>query len=137
MSRQPAELSLKGQVMYVTSFQASCALRRGDPGDDFRFATFFPEALQPAVDRVASVFSRSQGEAADARPPATSQGGPLPGSESLEAARRRWASRLVAAHALKGGVVACLRPSPGMFDFSLFCAVPQGKPLAAKESLVY
>lgn len=70
---------------------------RGDPSDEFRFATFFPEALHPVVDAVASVCSKifrlglqqSSAQATTSSRP-VANGAPLPGSDATEAARRRY-----------------------------------------------
>ncbi|CAL8468418.1 g7958 [Coccomyxa elongata] len=67
---------------------------RGDPfNEDFRFASFFPEVMQPPVDRVAQVIGtalrlapRSPTRAPDGFVPGTA---PLPGSDDADAARRR------------------------------------------------
>ncbi|XP_057979560.1 rhomboid-like protein 19 [Malania oleifera] len=65
---------------------------RGDPSDEFAFSTFFPEFLRPVIDPIASVFARmfcgrseTSGEAAGY----TLGGAPLPGSDPIEASRRR------------------------------------------------
>ncbi|CAN1258001.1 Rhomboid-like protein 19, partial [Linum perenne] len=65
---------------------------RGDPSVDFTFSSFFPDFLRPVIDPIASIFSRlfcgrSQG-------PSEPQGYPLggtslPGSDPIEASRRR------------------------------------------------
>lgn len=69
---------------------------RGDPSDEFRFATFFPVALHPVMDRVASLCSqlfRVGLQQAAARAESGSSlalnAASLPGSDSAEAARRR------------------------------------------------
>ncbi|KAK7380734.1 hypothetical protein VNO78_33251 [Psophocarpus tetragonolobus] len=63
---------------------------RGDPSEDFAFSTFFPEFLRPVIDPIASIFHRmlcgrsdndGQGYALESEP--------LPGSDSIEASRRR------------------------------------------------
>lgn len=69
---------------------------RGDPfNEDFRFASFFPEVMQPPVDKVAQVIGtalrlapRSPTRAPDGFVPGTA---PLPGSDDADAARRRCA----------------------------------------------
>ncbi|WOL08082.1 hypothetical protein Cni_G16834 [Canna indica] len=66
---------------------------KGDPSDDFSFSSFFPEFLRPVLDPIASLFhltfcggsSESSGELGDH----TYDGYPLPGSDSIEAIRRR------------------------------------------------
>lgn len=69
---------------------------QGDPSDEFRFATFFPAAVQPVIDRVAGLCSkvfRVGLQPAAARSASGSSlplnGAPLPGSDNAEAARRR------------------------------------------------
>lgn len=67
---------------------------RGDPfNEDFRFASFFPEVVQPPVDKVAQVVGialrlvpRSPTRAAGGFVPGAA---PLPGSDDADAARRR------------------------------------------------
>lgn len=69
-------------------------MRRGDClNEDFRFASFFPEVLQPPVDKVAAMIgtalrlpTRGQPQAGDGYVPGAA---PLPGSDDTEAARRR------------------------------------------------
>ncbi|KAL5990685.1 Rhomboid-like protein 19 [Asimina triloba] len=65
---------------------------RGDPSDDFAFSTFFPDSVRPVLDPIASVFnrilcmrSRISNEAKGHR----LGGMPLPGSDEIEASRRR------------------------------------------------
>ncbi len=67
---------------------------RGDAlNDDFRFATFFPEVLHPAIDKLAAVlgklicFQRTSPEAAGSFAPGASA--QPPGPENADAARRR------------------------------------------------
>ncbi|KAL0029805.1 hypothetical protein WJX77_000962 [Trebouxia sp. C0004] len=69
---------------------------QGDPSDEFRFATFFPGALHPVIDRVAGLCSqvfRVGLQQAPARAESGTSyvlnGAPLPGSDNAEAARRR------------------------------------------------
>ncbi|KAJ4957406.1 hypothetical protein NE237_024517 [Protea cynaroides] len=64
----------------------------GDPSEEFAFSTFFPEFLRPLIDPIASVLdwmfcgrSRSSDEAKGYNVGDT----PLPGSDSIEATRRR------------------------------------------------
>eukprot|EP00246_Nothoceros_aenigmaticus_P016659 TRINITY_DN7740_c0_g1_i2.p1 TRINITY_DN7740_c0_g1~~TRINITY_DN7740_c0_g1_i2.p1 ORF type:complete len:166 (-),score=24.22 TRINITY_DN7740_c0_g1_i2:103-600(-) len=66
---------------------------RGDPSEEFAFSTFFPEFLSPAVNIVAAVFEKifcgrsmladelSNGYAYKEKP--------LPGSDPIDASRRR------------------------------------------------
>ena len=82
---------------------------RGDPSDEFKFATFFPALLQPAVDKLAGLCSQifrvglqqPAAARADSGSSYTLNSAPLPGSDSAEAARRRsamlnWISILMA-----------------------------------------
>ncbi|KAK3023170.1 hypothetical protein RJ639_043479 [Escallonia herrerae] len=65
---------------------------KGDPSDDFAFSTFFPEFLRPVIDPIASVFDRifcGRSEGSDDERGHTLGGAPLPGSDSIEASRRR------------------------------------------------
>ncbi|KAK2990471.1 hypothetical protein RJ640_006269 [Escallonia rubra] len=65
---------------------------KGDPSDDFAFSTFFPEFLRPVIDPIASVFDRifcGRSEGSDDERGHTLGGAPLPGSDSVEASRRR------------------------------------------------
>ena len=61
---------------------------RGDPGNEFRLATFFPEFAQPAVDRTTGLFSWRRAEGSETKGQAVAAGSAL-GSEPSEAARRR------------------------------------------------
>ena len=67
---------------------------RGDPSADFRFATFFPEVIQGPIDRLAgmcaTVFRLQVSENSNTSAAVTLHGKPLPGSDSNEAARRRY-----------------------------------------------
>lgn len=74
-----------------------CFTCRGDPSDEFRFATFFPEALHPVVDGIATVCSKifriglqQPGSKAPSSHKPLPTGEPLPGSDATEAARRRY-----------------------------------------------
>ncbi|KAL6569065.1 Rhomboid-like protein 19 [Orobanche gracilis] len=65
---------------------------RGDPSEDFAFSTFFPEFLRPVIDPIASIFHRMLCGRSDASNDAQGYalgGQPLPGSDSIEASRRR------------------------------------------------
>ncbi|CAN6471346.1 unnamed protein product [Victoria cruziana] len=65
---------------------------RGDPSEEFAFATFFPEILRPIIDPVASLFERLLCGRSDAsnEPKDHILGlSPLPGSDPVEASRRR------------------------------------------------
>jgi len=66
---------------------------KGDPSEEFSFSSFFPEFLRPILDPIASIFHRllcGRSERADARGQ-TLDTSPLPGSDSIEANRRRLA----------------------------------------------
>uniref|UniRef100_A0A0D6R731 Peptidase S54 rhomboid domain-containing protein n=1 Tax=Araucaria cunninghamii TaxID=56994 RepID=A0A0D6R731_ARACU len=65
---------------------------KGDPSDEFAFSTFFPELMRPVVDAIALIcekifcggsqsFSEEEGDDVG--------GMPLPGSDPIEASRRR------------------------------------------------
>ncbi|XP_031486238.1 rhomboid-like protein 19 isoform X1 [Nymphaea colorata] len=65
---------------------------KGDPSDEFAFATFFPEILRPIIDPVATIFGRLLCGRSDAsNEPKDPLLGltPLPGSDPVEASRRR------------------------------------------------
>ncbi|CAA6662430.1 unnamed protein product [Spirodela intermedia] len=65
---------------------------RGDPSDDFAFSAFFPEFLRPIVGPIASVFHRllcGRFEISDQDKGSREGGSPLPGSDPIEASRRR------------------------------------------------
>ncbi|RLN33733.1 rhomboid-like protein 19 [Panicum miliaceum] len=64
---------------------------KGDPSEEFSFSSFFPEFLRPILDPIASIFHRllcGRSERSDARGQ-TLDTSPLPGSDSIEANRRR------------------------------------------------
>lgn len=65
---------------------------RGDPSDEFAFSTFFPEPLRPVIDPIASIFDRmlcSRSAISDEDSGYTLGGSSLPGSDPIEASRRR------------------------------------------------
>ncbi|KAA8539334.1 hypothetical protein F0562_026026 [Nyssa sinensis] len=65
---------------------------QGDPSDEFAFSTFFPEFLRPVIDPIASIFDRlfcGRCRTSDEARGYTLGGAPLPGSDSIEASRRR------------------------------------------------
>ncbi|KAK4578847.1 hypothetical protein RGQ29_028792 [Quercus rubra] len=65
---------------------------KGDPSDDFAFSTFFPEFLRPVIDPIASIFHRmlcGRTEASNDAEGHTLGGASLPGSDPIEASRRR------------------------------------------------
>ncbi|XVF75526.1 hypothetical protein PTKIN_Ptkin13bG0194800 [Pterospermum kingtungense] len=68
------------------------AKHRGDPSEDFAFFTFFPEFLRPIIDPIASIFHRmlcGKSEVSVDAEGYTLGGAPLPGSDPIEASRRR------------------------------------------------
>lgn len=65
---------------------------KGDPSDEFAFSTFFPEFLRPVLDPIASLFHRlfcGRAEVSNEGKGQTLGGNPLPGSDPIEASRRR------------------------------------------------
>ncbi|KAJ7975081.1 rhomboid-like protein 19 [Quillaja saponaria] len=65
---------------------------KGDPSDDFAFSSFFPDFLRPVIDPIASIFDRilcRRSDASDDGQGYTLGGVPLPGSDPIEASRRR------------------------------------------------
>ncbi|KAG4110018.1 hypothetical protein ERO13_D13G023300v2 [Gossypium hirsutum] len=65
---------------------------RGDPNEDFAFSTFFPEFLRPIIDLIASNFHRNlcgKSEAFIDTLGYSLGSAPLPGSDPIEASRRR------------------------------------------------
>ncbi|OAY71599.1 Rhomboid-like protein 19 [Ananas comosus] len=66
---------------------------KGDPSDEFSFSSFFPEFLRPIIDPIASIFDkifcgrRSEGSVESRG--YTMGDTPLPGSDPIEATRRR------------------------------------------------
>ncbi|KAL9351530.1 hypothetical protein Peur_054210 [Populus x canadensis] len=65
---------------------------RGDPSDDFAFSSFFPEFLRPVIDPIASIFHRmfcGRFKTSTEAHGHTLGGAPLPGSDPIEASRRR------------------------------------------------
>ncbi|KAL9419020.1 hypothetical protein AB3S75_036887 [Citrus x aurantiifolia] len=65
----------------------------GDPSDDFAFSSFFPEFLRPVIDPIASIFHRMlcgrRTEMSGDDHGYTLGGASLPGSDPIEASRRR------------------------------------------------
>lgn len=64
---------------------------KGDPSEEFSFSSFFPEFLRPILDPIASIFHRllcGRSERSDGMEQ-TLDTSPLPGSDSIEANRRR------------------------------------------------
>ncbi|KAF5191584.1 Rhomboid-like protein [Thalictrum thalictroides] len=65
---------------------------RGDPSDEFAFSTFFPSFLRPVIDPIASIFDRllcGRSRVSDEADGYTVGSAPLPGSDPVEASRRR------------------------------------------------
>ncbi|GAB4854934.1 Rhomboid-like protein 19 [Ancistrocladus abbreviatus] len=65
---------------------------KGDPSDEFAFSSFFPDFLRPIVDPIASIFHRmlcGRSEASNEAKGYMLGGTPLPGSDPIEASRRR------------------------------------------------
>ncbi|KAI3705551.1 hypothetical protein L1987_75790 [Smallanthus sonchifolius] len=65
---------------------------KGDPSDEFAFSTFFPEVIRPVIDPIASIFDRmlcGRSEASNDAGGYTVGSSPLPGSDPIEATRRR------------------------------------------------
>ncbi|KAM7504450.1 hypothetical protein LguiB_003354 [Lonicera macranthoides] len=79
--------------IYLRYWQTKQEMKlRGDPNDEFAFSTFFPEFLRPVIDPIASIFDRmlcGRSEAAYEAEGQTLGGAPLPGSDPIEASRRR------------------------------------------------
>ncbi|KAG9447570.1 hypothetical protein H6P81_013698 [Aristolochia fimbriata] len=65
---------------------------RGDPSDEFSFSSFFPEFFRPVLDPVATLFHRMFCRRSDVSSEAEGRslgGTSLPGSDPIEASRRR------------------------------------------------
>lgn len=66
---------------------------KGDPSEDFAFSTFFPDVFRPVIDPIASIFHRmlcwGRSDASNDAQGYTLGGEPLPGSDPIEASRRR------------------------------------------------
>lgn len=105
------------------SFRVCC--RRGDPSDEFRFATFFPQFAQPAVDKVANVLSAPFGLGRSLPADTSSNfivgGSALPGSDTADATRRRQApaitSRVDSLHDLVEATI-------DLFRYPISCDTP-------------
>ncbi|XP_075502795.1 rhomboid-like protein 19 isoform X1 [Primulina tabacum] len=67
--------------------------RRGDSSDDFAFSTFFPDFLRPVINPVAAIFERMlcgrRSETSEESRVYTLGGSSFPGSDPIEASRRR------------------------------------------------
>uniref|UniRef100_A0A6N2LR13 Uncharacterized protein n=1 Tax=Salix viminalis TaxID=40686 RepID=A0A6N2LR13_SALVM len=79
--------------IYLRYFQRKPETKlRGDPSDEFAFSSFFPEFLRPIIDPIASIFHRmlcGRFETSTEDHGDTLGGAPLPGSDPIEATRRR------------------------------------------------
>ncbi|KAL5569295.1 hypothetical protein UlMin_025870 [Ulmus minor] len=87
---------------------------KGDPSDDFAFSTFFPEVLRPVIDPIASIFHRmlcGRSEASNNAEGYTVGGAPLPGSDPIEASRRRERGARALEERLAAERLAALRSS--------------------------
>lgn len=65
---------------------------KGDPSDEFAFSTFFPEIFRPVLDPIASLFDMiccQRSKISDEVKGHTLGETPLPGSDPIEASRRR------------------------------------------------
>ncbi|OVA18099.1 Protein kinase domain [Macleaya cordata] len=65
---------------------------RGDPSDEFAFSTFFPELLRPVINPIASIFGQllcGRSEVSSEAKGYALGSAPLPGSDPVEASRRR------------------------------------------------
>uniref|UniRef100_A0A7N0V8Y3 Rhomboid protein n=1 Tax=Kalanchoe fedtschenkoi TaxID=63787 RepID=A0A7N0V8Y3_KALFE len=65
---------------------------QGDPSDEFAFSSFFPEFLRPVIDPIASVFHKmfcGRFTSSNDTQEYSYDGAPLPGSDPIEASRRR------------------------------------------------
>ncbi|CAM8910709.1 unnamed protein product [Rhodiola kirilowii] len=65
---------------------------QGDPSDEFAFSSFFPELLRPVIDPIASVFHKmfcGRFTTSNDTQDYSYGGAPLPGSDPIEASRRR------------------------------------------------
>ncbi|KAL9227957.1 hypothetical protein vseg_003587 [Gypsophila vaccaria] len=65
---------------------------KGDPSDEFSFSSFFPEILRPVVAPISSIFHRlfcGRSSTSDDGNGYVAGGIPLPGSDPIEASRRR------------------------------------------------
>jgi len=86
-------LTLVGAYMawlYLRFFQTKLDGKLvGDPSDEFRFATFFPELLHSVVDKLVLPFSLCCGKKKNPNAEYMMEGKPLPGSDEQESNRRR------------------------------------------------
>jgi hypothetical protein len=82
-----------GAWLYLRYFQRKPeAGLKGDSSAEFAFATFFPQPMQPFVSPVSAIcekiFCRQRSQVSD-EAPGVELGKPLPGSDAMEASRRR------------------------------------------------
>ncbi|CAI9296096.1 unnamed protein product [Lactuca saligna] len=79
--------------IYLRYFQRKQETKiKGDPSDEFAFSTLFPEFLRPLIDPIASVFHQmmcGRSESSIETRGYTVGSAALPGSDSIEASRRR------------------------------------------------
>ncbi|KAF9674862.1 hypothetical protein SADUNF_Sadunf10G0171100 [Salix dunnii] len=79
--------------IYLRYFQRKPETKlRGDPSVDFAFSSFFPEFIRPVIDPIASIFHRmlcGRFETSTEAHGYTLGGTSLPGSDPIEASRRR------------------------------------------------
>ena len=69
---------------------------RGDPSDEFAFASFFPDFLRPVISPISSIFHRmfcGRSEAFNEDQGYGLGGIPLPGSDSIKASLQRLKSK--------------------------------------------
>nr|XP_043618072.1 rhomboid-like protein 19 [Erigeron canadensis] len=79
--------------IYLRYFQRKQETKvQGDPSDEFAFSTFFPESIRPLVDPISSIFHQmlfGRPEVSIETRGYTVGTAVLPGSDSIEASRRR------------------------------------------------
>ncbi|KAH9618940.1 hypothetical protein KSS87_000157 [Heliosperma pusillum] len=79
--------------IYLRFFQTKPETNyKGDPSDEFAFSNFFPEVLRPLVNPFSSIFHRllcGRSATSDDANEYVLGGLPLPGSDPIEASRRR------------------------------------------------
>ncbi|XP_073274021.1 rhomboid-like protein 19 [Primulina huaijiensis] len=80
--------------IYLRYWQRNTEMkRRGDSSDDFAFSTFFPEFLRPVINPVAAIFERMlcgrRSETSEESRGYALGGSSFPGSDPIEASRRR------------------------------------------------
>ncbi|XP_071690978.1 rhomboid-like protein 19 [Rutidosis leptorrhynchoides] len=79
--------------IYLRYFQKKLETKiKGDPSDEFAFSTFFPEFLRPLINPISSIFHQviwGRSEVSIESKGYTVNMDALPGSDSIEASRRR------------------------------------------------